>query len=341
MRRTSTAFVLTALVVTLSLSRVAAATPASGSAPTDVQALSCPTLLTCTAVGGGPPQAGATSTQVFRTTDGGGTWSAQSAPNVTQGLAAVSCPTTSFCLAEGPDARNSGGWSDFLRTTDGGATWVPRYGWADPPVCAGVSRCYATDDGTVFRSTDTGQRWVPLSKRDWSGYSFISCLTRSTCYVIGSAPQNPRWQFGEIVGFAARVKPIALMPFSSAHGTPEALSCASQSHCVATMWSSGVGAFLFVTADGGHHWVTRSLPVSADPSGIDCVGPGVCVLLGDVSVLVTADGGARWTSRTFSPRPSHPVGAISCRVETCFVSTMDAVYVSSDDLQTWTGHLVS
>lgn len=135
----------------------------SASGPTELQAISCPTRLRCIAVGGNssPYFSGPRGPQIFRTTNGGATWSSQTAPPNTTGLEGVSCPTATWCLAEGPASaapQDGPYWSLFIRSTDGGSSWTTIKGHqrVDPPVCATVSRCYENDYNTAFRSTDGG-----------------------------------------------------------------------------------------------------------------------------------------------------------------------------------------
>jgi photosystem II stability/assembly factor-like uncharacterized protein len=127
----------------------------------ELDGISCPDVVTCTAVGGFPDRGtivhtadgGATwmlqtsgtthhlrgvscvdantctavgeSGTILHTTDGGATWTAQSS-GTTDRLNGVSCPDTSTCTAVGGRNDPSSPWGTFatiLGTTDGGATW--------------------------------------------------------------------------------------------------------------------------------------------------------------------------------------------------------------------------
>ncbi len=92
-------------------------------------ALSCPSLTTCVAVGGGTPARGCGPCTgfVMTTTDGGATWTVQvPPPAMSAGFSAVWCASTSACVADGsslsPDGTSE--TPELARTDDGGVTWT-------------------------------------------------------------------------------------------------------------------------------------------------------------------------------------------------------------------------
>src|SRR2546428_7409967 len=73
----------------------------------------CPTVSTCFAVGA--------SATIRSTTNGGATWSAQVSPDPSTPLNAISCATSTACVAVGGGTK-AGAIAGF--TTDGGVQWV-------------------------------------------------------------------------------------------------------------------------------------------------------------------------------------------------------------------------
>src|SRR6202041_1285737 len=79
--------------------------------------VSCPTASRCEAIGGrGSPAI--VGGLILSSTDGGATWAIQYSPPPADQLIAITCPTTSNCIAVGDNT--------LLSTADGGATWIKR-----------------------------------------------------------------------------------------------------------------------------------------------------------------------------------------------------------------------
>src|SRR3984957_9151731 len=86
----------------------------------ELSGVSCVSATTCIAVGGNPDQS---ASQIVGSTDGGGTWTEQSAPSSSTGaLLSVSCPTAGACVAVGSSENFDAPVIDA--TSNGGTTWT-------------------------------------------------------------------------------------------------------------------------------------------------------------------------------------------------------------------------
>jgi len=145
--------------------------------------VSCADSNTCTTVGDYP------TGLIFRTTDGGTTWTEQSATGGARALWGVSCADASTCTAVG---------TSLIHTTDGGATWTQSSGVAFGVSCPNVNTCIAVQGigtiprGDILRSTDGGVTWTQQLGNLSSQLYGVSCTDdNNTCTVVG--------QFGAIL----------------------------------------------------------------------------------------------------------------------------------------------
>ncbi len=180
--------------------------------PALLDALSCPTMSVCVAVGATPQRPGGGQVDVvLRTTDGGARWHTVAVPPfppppapgtsgseiLGAGLTSVSCFSARSCLAGGP--------AGVLSTTDG-AHWrvveqTPGptsggvvsggilFGELQLLACADRDRClgaFSTPSGEdLRRSTDGGRTWRTVASGPLD-LTAISCPSPGVCFAAGS-----------------------------------------------------------------------------------------------------------------------------------------------------------
>jgi hypothetical protein len=233
-----------------------------------LQAIACPTASTCDAVGQWVSDSGVRQGAVaYFSTDTGMTWHAAAVQSGDLSLDAISCATSTTCVATSSDGRG-----DVVRTTNAGRSWLKVSlpgGAASHQVllsavsCGAATSCVAVGSGpqgpAVELTTDAGATWEAVA--DVSGLGAylqsVSCTSATTC-----------WSAGGVQEFA----PLA--------------------------YTTGV----FATTDGGSTWSSVGTPTSDDVTAIACHGE-VCQEVANLpgnyapstSTLETSlDGGVSW-----------------------------------------------
>ncbi len=161
----------------------------------DLSGVSCASPSDCVAVGYAIP--GGDNTPgveiVLTTADGGTTWTSQLPPSDGGMLEAVSCASTTNCIAVGQTTDGAA----ILSSTDGGATWTSQVVPAGANSLGGVS-CPSVMDcvaggttnpgftGLVLATTDGGTSWVSQSvPAKVANVTGASCASISSCYAVG------------------------------------------------------------------------------------------------------------------------------------------------------------
>jgi len=162
------------------------------------QDVSCPVANTCFMVSEGTVAPMGPS--VFKSTDGGSSWSLVAGPAAFNGdsfLTHITCSTSSSCVALGQGGTGVQPWF----TTDGGLTWVEYQipGIYETTVesisCWGAGSCLLVgqptfqqswDQAVVFSTTDNGVTWVPEVAPAYN-LATVSCYGPSTCAVTGQS----------------------------------------------------------------------------------------------------------------------------------------------------------
>ena len=170
-----------------------------------LQTIECPNLTTCYATG--------PSSVVFKTDDGGKTWTRLHVPGYYE-LDYPTCSSTRSCSIVAQGCNGGAGKcgtppvSTILTTTDGGKTWqqhpiwIPEKVWNDPPHClrevctesaaltsrvsCSKSACYAVGlNHSIVRTTDNWKNHEiePDPADTW--LFGVSCTGVDTCYTVG------------------------------------------------------------------------------------------------------------------------------------------------------------
>jgi photosystem II stability/assembly factor-like uncharacterized protein len=289
-------------------------TPGHGS----FNAVTCVSATACFAAGADPNGSGAISS----TTNGRSGWLARSVPSGVATLDAITCPTTTDCIAVGQGA--------ILNTTDGGQSWRLQTPSAQTTLlgvaCATKTDCLSVGvapnrTGAAFprmmRTTDGGTSWSSVGLPTSAGIESVSCPSASFCVAVGDAvlvseDGGATWTARNVDGGAEGLNSVA---------------CASPTYCVAVgpnpagLSQPAASAFAIVTKDGGSTWGQLALPAGSAlvhtitcPDATDCVaaGPNVSgTYQGSPTYLTTSDGGANW-AMSAPPTGISDIAGLSC-----------------------------
>ena len=126
------------------------------------EAVACPSIDTCVAVGQNTVLNGSRQVGVIAVTrDGGTTWRRRQVPDGYTNLSGVDCPDIAMCEAVGYGPKA------VLGTVDGGRTWTPQgpattvlrgISCPNPSTCTAVGET-DTGRGAIYRTTTGGSTW--------------------------------------------------------------------------------------------------------------------------------------------------------------------------------------
>ena len=230
---------------------------ATPSSTTAYVSIACPSTTQCVATGysSGPT--------IVRTTNGGTTWTTESLPAAPSGVQyaidAVTCTSTSDCIASGAAQFNSG-FSEvatFFSSSDGGVTW------------------------TALSLAGEGQ----FDSTDLPGV--ITCTSATTCISVSSSPSG--------IGILSGTGSVSVFETtnSGATWTEEHtigaaitqigdVSCASGGFCQMVGEDSAAGtSYALASSDGGITWSSSKMPATwLFSEDISCQSATDCVSLG-------------------------------------------------------------
>ncbi len=264
-------------------------------------------------------------------TDGGealaapSTWQVADTPNPTSvhnGLSAVSCPTSSNCVAVGNSHDDSGNPTRIIEKWDG-TTWSE----AVPPTlggelrgvsCVSVMSCVAVGDylnQTLIETWD-GSQWsvTPGPNPDTNQIVYaVSCVSVSMCVAVGDSSDGTiahtlieSWD-----GTKWTVVPSPNQ--GTGHNFLFGVSCVSTASCVAVgySWPASGLQTLIETWDGSAWTITSSPSPDTNDEfyGISCISSSFCTAVGDgwsgqgptTSLVETWDGSAWKVASTPNP----------------------------------------
>ncbi len=288
-----------------------------------LDAISCPTSTECFAVGQGNYSGIMRPAVLIETTDGGISWhmaSLPSYPELSNGyLDAISCPTSTECLASG---RGNIGYprpAFLIETTDEGISWhtasLPSglglsNGSLRAIYCPTSTECFAVGYGkgsVVLRTTNGGNTWQGTSLPSGFGLSLgnldaISCPTSSDCFAVGrgytSNNTSPAVLIETTDGGNTWQGTRLPSGLGLSLGYLYTISCSTSTECLAVGY--GKGSVVLRTTNGGDTWQGTSLPSgfgfsNSNLNAISCPTSTECFTSGRGSVVLrTTNGGNTW-----------------------------------------------
>ena len=319
-----------------------------------IDAMACPGLQTCVAVG----TTNAGTGGAWTTKDLGATWEQSWLTSPVQVLNSVACPSPSACSAVG---TTSNGTAVAMTSSDGGATWRPSLlpkGLASlaSVSCSNSELCVAVGSlavrfavppgghigigdiesgrGALITSDNGGRTWVDrtrsATRAGYVPYFFsVSCLPDLFC---ATGPSSGRFLSSVNGG-----KTWTDVKNSFAYFPTSGLSCVNQERCVAYGTSQASPPQLYWTSNGGRSWSRARLisgPTEYAEStwqfgGLHCTAQGLCIAVGGDSwygnqglALVSRDSGRTWAT-TNLPREASILTALACTPtgKTCIASS--------------------
>lgn len=279
-------------------------------APQVLNAVACPAVSMCEAVGNG----------IAQITDGGRSWVKQAHPVDRQVFDAIACPSVERCVA--------GGIGGIIGTTDGGRVWREQHIATKTSgiqisgiACRSVTACEAvgfeqhanSPPPIVVRTTDGGQVWsfgqLPL---EVGTPAAISCPSVRECFVVGSPYNNGIDAAVTTDGgthWKAERLPAGVVNL-------ESITCPTSLRCEAVGLGTGQIPVLLETDDAGVSWQPRLLPANTLVlTSISCVSDTSCAAVGNEFVATTQDD---WSTDIVHMAPGAQ--AVSCvAVSACVV----------------------
>ncbi len=183
---------------------------------------------------------------------------------------------------------------------------APFFGSAAGPGSTGWSALATTpDNGGYWLFAATGLSGLPTYQAFGDAatdLTFVGGDALSTALVVGAST----------VSFQVAVPPPP--PPTSAGGSLIGVSCATASVCVAVGGTSGGGALIERSTDGGATFTLDSVPgLAPEMTGVDCNSSLHCVAVGTKSsatyAMVSTDGGATWALAT---TPASILQSVAC-----------------------------
>ncbi len=265
---------------------------------------------------------------ILKTTDGGGTWTAQLGGDPESPDEAV---RELFFLDElhGWAMRGKPSLVDILRTTDGGENWIPvgelsnhydRFAFVSETV--GV----VLYDQKILRTIDGGKTWNPVfecrAKVDVEGLSrTVKCELWRLSFASAQVGYASGGSYEAEVGIVAKTVDAgatwqvhnAAYQVGASHDKSD-ISFLDENTGCARFGYSDTGK-LFRTTDGGSTWTG----VAASPGWVmRFADPEIGWSLHEKKLSFTTDGGKRWTSRSIT-FPATPAAFSFPRRDTAYV----------------------
>jgi hypothetical protein len=219
-------------------------------------------------------------------------------------LAAVSCTTTTFCVAGGFAASDRTTWSRAVLRVWNGRRWadavLPGSAMTRPirqVACVGTDFCLAVGD-TAAVAWD-GSTWRAVPRPD-GVVSYLSCSRRDRC-VASAGLDNPGLWTWDGAGWTG----VTGLPSQPDGGfVPLGVSCVAGGRCAALV--SAAGGELLLT-DDGPGWTEHPVPAGSRLVQLSCTAAR-CVALGFPSASAPVPT-LVWDGRTWSTAGTAHLGA--------------------------------
>lgn len=256
-------------------------------------------------------------------------WTAGTLPAGTLDLDAVTCLSSSRCLAVGSITTTSTS-GVVLQTADGGATWTTQFvdsASFDPlsqVVCPSSGECLAAGADGWVETTDESSASPTWSAEDGpmsQELSKISCPTTTECY---AAVFNQVYATSNATSLTATWDESSL---PSDVNYTDAVACLSAASCISVgdTNASPSGPYVLTTSNAtdvaGPTWEVATLPTTLGAvDDISCATPSLCLavghasLTGPIRILKSSNGGASWAPQTDVPvvTGEQSLDAVAC-----------------------------
>lgn len=292
-----------------------------GSDASDLDAFAPSAPATAVCVETGEDIAGSNGTHVYRTTDGGATWTETATLKGEQDVTDVAFSS--------PQDGWATGWNYLWHTTDGGTSWqrarsnahggtIEAHG-QDVWIVGGSAAIRSTDGGTTWTTmpvsassvsfADSEDGWVTegaLYQHTIDGGATWTKVTPGTPTEITSLSAVPGGTVWGVAGPSAAPPALILVGAAgpvvlSSDGGQQWRRATSRGVAAVSAisarqaWAVGRKGVIIHTADGGHHWTLQASHITSELDSVDFVDAlhGWAGGVGGV-ILYTRDGGRHW-----------------------------------------------
>jgi len=240
--------------------------------------------------------------ELFKTTDGGETWTTIYETENVNLPGSVSI--FDICAVDSSNVWVVGSYKDgttevsaIYKTGDGGKTWVFQYSLPDVNYFRGVSAVDAStawvisDNGTVLRTTDGGATWASPGKVAGPFYA-INAVNATTAWATTACWGGPQV---EPSGAIYKTTDGGATWVSQRSGKELMNAVATVSST--TAWVVGSGGIILKTTDGGDNWsekIDKTLGLMDNLRSVSAIDANTAWAASNGIIFKTTDGGATW-----------------------------------------------
>ncbi|MEY2488708.1 MAG: hypothetical protein QOC70_650, partial [Verrucomicrobiota bacterium] len=223
---------------------------------------------------------------VARTTDGGATWALMSGYPDCPVMYGMDFRDAQVGLAGGNRVSTTDGGPGIFKTIDAGVTWVRKYSQsANDVVWLNNTTAIATVGTSIYRSTDTGETWFPISNQLSTGLGDMSVLPNGT--IVGVSDSGAAWRSTDGgLNWTQTLAGLGALPASWGVSFLD-----DQIGSIV-----GQGGFIFKTTDGGLTWAMLNRGIGGVTFyDLEMFDDNAGLAVGDNGYFLrTADGGNHW-----------------------------------------------